>query len=152
SRELRAIAAVSEGIEEASEIVGTGAHRFMVAAWRNAKRGAVRFDQFLEGLERTGAIGRVEDLTPADLRALRAPFDEGLRRALEGFIDPALLNSEARAALSSEAIDEAAAFGRFIGLSDEEAIEVIELQARIARETDASELSPEALRAALRER
>lgn len=152
AQQWRAIAAIGHRANDILGVVAESGYRLMVMAWHGAKRGLVRFDQFLAELHRAQLIARIEDLTPEELHALRGPFDEGLRRALDGFLDPAALDDEARAALTPAEIDDAAAFGRFIGLSDDEVAEVLGTQARVSREADPSALSPEALRGAMRER
>jgi hypothetical protein len=152
SRQWRALQAIATRPNDILALLAESSFRVMVMAWHGAKRGLIRFEQFLAELQRARLIESVEGLTADELRALRAPFDEGLRRAAEGFLDPATLSAEVRGALSPEAIDEAAAFGRFIGLSDDEVVDVLSLQTRVAREADPSALSPESLRAAMRER
>jgi hypothetical protein len=49
-------------------------------------------------------------------------------------------------------MDEAAAFGRSLGLEDDAVLDVLESQARLAREADPAAVTPEALQAAMRER
>jgi hypothetical protein len=147
-----AIAAMGSRANDIVGVVAEGGYRFMVIAWHSARRGFWRFQGFLAELQRARIIADADALSPAEIAALRGPFDEGLRRALEGFVDPSSLSAGLRAALPSTAIDDAAAFGRFLGLEDNEVIDVLETQARVAREADPSALSPDALRNAMRER
>ena len=123
--------------------------RLMLIAWYRARQGFLRFEQFLSELRRVNIISDVLD--PSERTALLCMHEEALRRLTEGFLDPSSLSSELRAALSSTEIDDAAAFGRLLGLDDDAAAEVLEIQARVAREAgDPDALSPEALRTAMR--
>jgi hypothetical protein len=128
-----------------------GGYRAMVMAWHLARRGFWRFDQYLAELQRMRLIADATGLSSAELRALRVPYDEGLRRVQEGFLDASRLSPELRAALPPTAIDEAAAFGRLLGLDEDEIMEILKLEAIVAR-TDPDALSPRALQAAMRER
>jgi hypothetical protein len=111
AQQWRAFSAVGHRVNDVVGVVAESGYRLMVMAWHGAKRGLVRFDQFLAELQRARLIQRIEDLTASELSALRGPFDEGLRRALDGFVNPASLSGELRAALPAGAIDDAAASG-----------------------------------------
>ncbi|MCP3986250.1 MAG: DUF4157 domain-containing protein [bacterium] len=149
--QVRAIGAMGSRANDVLGVVAEGSYRLMVMAWHLGRRGFWRFEQYLAELARVGVIGRIEDLTGPELVALRGPYDEGLRRAREGFLDPSVLSAELRGAMNTESVDTAAAYGRFIGLTDGEVQEVLELQV-IAARADADALSPEALRQAMRAR
>jgi hypothetical protein len=152
ARQWRAIAAIGHRANDVVGVVAEGGYRLMVLAWQNARRGFWRFDQYLAKIRQAGLITNAGDLAPAEIAALRGPFEEGLRRAAEGFLPASRVSGELRAALNSGAIDEAAAFGRFLGLSDDEVIEVLELQGSVARQADPDALSAGSLQAAMRER
>lgn len=151
--QLRAILAIggraNEGVTASIEAAG----RLMVVAWHLSRRGMYRFRQFLLELQQARIIRAIEEVSPEELSSLREIFLEGSRRASDGFLDPSTLSSELRAALPSDQIDDAAAFGRTLGLDDAEVTDVLEMQARIARDTeDATELSASSLRRAMQER
>ncbi|RKH73106.1 DUF4157 domain-containing protein [Corallococcus interemptor] len=138
----------------ANDIIGAvteAGGRLMVMAWHLARRGYWRFDQFLAELRRAEFLLDIERLAPEELTALKRLHDEGLRRARDGFLPASGLSQELRAALSPDSIDDAAAYGRFLGLEDDEVLDVLEAQAVVAR-TQADALSPRALQSAMQER
>jgi hypothetical protein len=147
----QAIRAVGYRLNDITGVVAEVGYRLMVLSWHLAKRGIARFDLYLAELSRVGIIRRVADLSPTDIRALRGPFEEGLRRAADGFISYSSLGPQVRALLSPAAVDDAAAFGRFLGLSDAEVSDIIERAAQSASR-DGEALSPEILRGMMRER
>ena len=151
-RQMQAIAAIGHRANDIIGVVAEGGFRLMIVAWHGARRGFARFDQFLAELQRARIIASISELSPAELQALRGPFDEGLRRALEGFVPRSAVSAELRAAVPADVMDEAAAFGRSLGLNDEAALEVLETQARVAREADPAAITPDGLRQAMRER
>jgi hypothetical protein len=151
-RQWQALAAIGHRANDIIGVVAESGYRLMVMAWHGARRGVYRFEQFLAELQQARIIAEAGSLTPAEIAALRGPYYEGVRRAREGFLNPSTLSAEVRAGLSPAAIDEAAAFGRFLGLEDDAVVEVLVIQARVAREADPGALSPGALHAAMRER
>jgi hypothetical protein len=147
----RALVAIGGRANDVVGAVAEAGYRFMVLAWHLARRGMYRFDQYLAELQKVGLIADATGLSPAEIRALETPFQEGLQRARLGFLDRAGLSPAVRAALSRDAIDEAAAFGRFLGLEDGEVCAVLEAQANAGR-LSPGELSPGSLQAAMRQR
>ena len=151
-RQVQAIVAIGHRANEALGVGIEGGYRLMIIAWHGARRGLARFEQFLAELQQARIVSRISELSPTELRFLRDQFDEGLRRAIDGFVPRSAMSAELRAAAPAEVIDEAAAFGRSLGLEDDTALSVLESQARLAREVDATAVSPENLRRAMRQR
>ncbi len=151
-RQWQAVGDMGKRLNDITSVVAEGGYRMMVLAWHGARRGALRFDQYLMELKKAKLITRRTGLSAKELEALRGPYDEALRRAANGFVDPGKMSAELRAALPAEAADDAAAFGRFLGLSDAEAVEVLEAQVSLSRQGDMYALSTRNLRKAMRER
>ncbi len=94
--------------------------RLTVIAYYAARRGILRFHRFLLELQAQRIIASIDDLTPEQLRVLRDAFNEGVRRSATGFIDPSTLSRTARAVYSVDEIDQVAAHGHALGLSDDQ--------------------------------
>jgi Domain of unknown function (DUF4157) len=153
SKQWKAVTAIANGPNEGHVAAARSFGHFMVLAWHNARRGIYKFEHFLAAAKKAGVIKSIKGLSPEEFAALRGPFDEGLRRALEGFLPDSVLSQSLRTVMRKQTIDDAAAFGRFLGLSDDEVVETLELQALVYRETgDAAEISETALQTAMRER
>lgn len=148
----RAVTAIATRVNDITGVIAEGGARLMVIAWFGARRGLIRFEQFLLELQRARVIADIEHLTQAELTALKAPFQEALQRAAQGFLDRSALSPALRASAPAQTLDEAAAVGRLFGLTDQEVIEVLEAQARLPRQAGAGAMSEDALRQAMFER
>jgi hypothetical protein len=100
--------------------------KLVLVAYYAAKRGVTTFQLFLVELKVRKLISDIDKLSPDELRSLKRVFDEGVTKSKTGLLNYKNLSHKARSVYSVEEIEDIAAQGKLLGISDDEIYDFLE--------------------------